>query len=94
VTSESVEEVKVDSSSVPRPPAPGSGRLPRYYAQLELTDEQRQQVLSIQEHFSAQQTELERQLNALATERDEQLRRVLSRSQQRKLRQLEGDRRS
>jgi hypothetical protein len=58
---------------------------------LELTDEQRQEVLSTQEGYAAQEAELDRQLNALIAQRDKQLRQVLTRNQQRKLRQLEGE---
>jgi flagellar motility protein MotE (MotC chaperone) len=63
-------------------------RMPRYYAQLELDDEQKQRVMDIQQQFSEREDELRRQLSQLLDEREQQLMKVLTRAQQRKLSQL------
>jgi hypothetical protein len=67
-------------------------RLPRFYAQLELTDEQKQQVLLIQQQYGQREAELQRQLETLLSERDAKTKQVLTRSQQRKLNQLQAER--
>jgi Spy/CpxP family protein refolding chaperone len=74
-----------------KPASSTARRLPRYYAQLELADEQKQQVLEIQQRFAEREDELRRQLSDLLAQRDQELKKVLTRAQQRKLNDLQEE---
>lgn len=60
-------------------------RLPRYFGQLELSDDQRSEVYAVQEELGRKIDELLRQLDELKLERDDQLKGLLTTSQKRKL---------
>jgi hypothetical protein len=71
--------------------APGSrsrGRLPMFYSQLELDDEQRSKVHQIQERYQADVQNLQKQMEDARAERDKQLSALLSKGQQKKLDEL------
>jgi hypothetical protein len=79
---------KSSKASSPDRSKPAASRLPRHYARLELDDEQTKQVLAIQQKFVQREALLQRQLSELQSERDQELKKVLNRAQQRKLSQL------
>jgi transcription initiation factor TFIIIB Brf1 subunit/transcription initiation factor TFIIB len=72
------------SASAKSPPA----RLPRYYSQLDLEDDQQQKLRELQQQFARQLADLREQIAKLQKERDDQLEAVLKPAQKRRLKEL------
>jgi cell division protein ZapA (FtsZ GTPase activity inhibitor) len=67
-----------------------SGRVPAYYAKVQITQEQREKVLSIQKDFAAKIDLLRKQLDALTKERDAKMAAVLTPEQQKQIDEMKA----
>ncbi len=80
---------KTDATDIDDSPKKRSRRrLPRYFGQLYLDKEQRENVYSIQESYQQQLDDLAMRMAALKSERDAKIRQVLKPAQQRELSSL------
>ncbi len=76
------------TSSEPVEPAARRPRLPRYFGQLGVDEDQRKKIYSIQEKYDLQISKLLEELEALRSARDKQCLAVLSAAQQKELGEL------
>jgi len=67
-----------------------SGRLPMYYAKVQITPEQREKILSIQKDFAAKIDPLRKQLDDLTKERDAKMAAVLTPEQQKQIDEMKA----
>ncbi len=67
-----------------------SGRLPMYYAKVQISQEQREKVLSIQKDFAAKIDPLRKQLDDLTKERDAKMAAVLTPEQQKQIDEMKA----
>ena len=72
-------------------PKKAGGRLPRYYGQIGLSDEQREKVYEIQRTYREQIDELRKQLKAIEAKQKEEISEVLTEEQKAKLAELIGE---
>lgn len=68
-----------------------TARLPRFYSQLELQEDQREKLLELQQQFAQQIAALREQITKLLKERDAQLVSVLKPGQKRRLKELQAE---
>jgi hypothetical protein len=67
-----------------------SGRVPAYYAKVQITPEQREKILSIQEEYAAKIDPLRKQLDDLTKERDAKMAAVLTPEQQKQIDEMKA----
>jgi len=81
-----IAQPKADAAKVEKQAkkAPVKGRLPVYYSQI-VTESQRQRIYQIQASYNPKIESLQAQIESLETQRDEEIRAVLSPDQQRRL---------
>ncbi|MBC8868325.1 MAG: hypothetical protein H8E44_02855 [Planctomycetes bacterium] len=72
-------------------PKKAGGRLPRYYGQIGLSDEQRGKVYEVQRTYREQIEELRKQLKAIEAKQKEEISEVLTEEQKAKLAELIGE---
>jgi Spy/CpxP family protein refolding chaperone len=70
------------------PGAKATGRLPKFYGQLDLDDDQQSKIAAIQESYRSRSAELRKQIATLSAERDEEISRVLKPKQREQLKAL------
>ena len=71
-----------------------TARLPRFYSQLELQEDQREKLLGLQQQFAQQIAALREEITKLQQEREAQLMSVLKPGQKRRLKELQGESKS
>jgi cell division protein ZapA (FtsZ GTPase activity inhibitor) len=67
-----------------------SGRVPAYYAKVQITPEQREKILSIQKDFAAKIDPLRKQLDDLTKDRDAKMAAVLTPEQQKQIDEMKA----
>jgi hypothetical protein len=82
------EDLQVSSEAKSAESKKRGPRLPRYYSKLGLADDQRAQVLTLQEQFDAQELQLREQLESLAQQRERELSELLTDVQREQLQSL------
>ncbi|MGC4002387.1 MAG: hypothetical protein QM811_04265 [Pirellulales bacterium] len=73
------------SSSAQEAKAKAKGRLPPYYAKVDVDDKQREAIYKIQASYDPKLDKLEEELKAMREKRDAELRDVLTKAQQKAL---------
>ncbi len=82
------EKPKTATKKKPKARKKAGGRLPAYYGQIELSDEQREKIYGIQRGYREQIQELRKQLQALEAKQKEEINEVLTEEQKAKLTEL------
>lgn len=79
---------KTEAEPAKAPAVTRRRRLPRFFGQLALDEDQREAIYAIQEKFQAELDELQKQIDARTMDRDTEISGVLKPSQQKQLEEL------
>jgi Spy/CpxP family protein refolding chaperone len=77
-----------DKKPTDKKPAKGKGRMPAYYGKLNLKDDQKKQILAIQEEYGPKIRQAKQAWDNLKEQRTQALEKVLTAEQKTKLREL------
>lgn len=82
------DDAKPAASAEKKAPKKARGRVPAYYGQVGLSDEQREKIYSIQASYNEKIAALKKQIDSLTQQRDTEVEGVLTETQKKQLDEL------